>query len=127
MKKLFAPLLCCLILAACKAHVPAGWQAYDYAEYDGTLYIGHTEKNGGVLHLVLCGSFSGIEASVKITHACTRTQFSALKAVLEAQGCRYLGEVATPDTSGYPDLSAYISMVFSSDELHELWAGYGLE
>lgn len=104
---------------------PTLWQQFSYPEYEGYLYIARTADN--TLHLAICGNFMGIEASIRTTHACTEEQFSALKGILESQGCSYKGEVFEPDTSNYPDLSAYLTFIFSSDELHELWKGYGLE
>ena len=79
------------------------------------------------LHLVLCGDFAGIEASLKITHDCTEAQFEIFKQKVVEAGSEYIGEVPSPETDGYPDLSVYISLVFSSDELHDLWAQFGLE
>lgn len=115
-----------LCFASC-AQKPAQWQKYTYPEYDGYLYLAHTPAKGGTLHLALCGNFSGIEASVRIQHACTQMQFAALGTILAGQGLSYVGDVSAPDVTGYPDLSAYISFVFSSDELDELWKSYGLD
>lgn len=62
-----------------------------------------------------------------MTHPCTQSQYQALGPLLGAQGLTFTGTVPEPDTAGYPDLSAYIGLVFSSDELHALWVSYGLE
>lgn len=128
MKKsfLFFSFLLLIFLSSChRADLePEVWQKFTFPEYQGYVYAGLLDEK---LHLVLCGDFAGIEASLKITHDCTEAQFEIFKQKVVEAGSEYIGEVPSPETDGYPDLSVYISLVFSSDELHDLWAQFGLE
>ena len=103
---------------------PQSWSKFTYEEYDGLLYAA---LQGEKVKIVLCGNFAGIEASVKIDHKCSEEQFELFKEKLVEMGCLYLGEFEKPEIKDYPDLSMYLTFVFSSDELHELWAQFGLE
>ncbi len=103
---------------------PENWNKYTLPEYQGYVYAGQRNDK---LHLVLCGNFAGIEASLKIKHDCTDEQFEIFKEKVIEAGSEALGEVPAPETEGYPDLSVYVKFVFSSDELHDLWHQFGLE
>lgn len=116
-----------LLLASCHRAIPPApesWRVFSYPEYGGTLYAARQEN---VLLLVVCGSFSGIDASLRLRHECTESQFAVFAERLVEAGCADLGEAVSPDTEGFPDLSVYLSFVLSSNELHELWSRFGLE
>lgn len=100
------------------------WSVFTYEEYDGRLYASQFNNK---VYIVLCGNFAGIEASLKLNHECSPEQFEIFKEKLVEAGCESKGEAEKPDIEGYPDLSQYLTFVFSSDELHELWAQFGLE
>ena len=100
------------------------WSVFTYEEYQGRLYASQFKDR---VYIVLCGNFAGIEASLKLNHACTQEQFEIFKEKLIEAGCESRGEAETPDVEGYPDLSQYLPFVFSSDELHDLWTQFGLE
>lgn len=104
--------------------VPESWDKFTFPEYQGFVYSAHVDEK---LYLVLCGNFAGIEASLKINHACTDEQYEVFKEKVVEAGSEAIGEVPAPDVEGYPDLSMYVTFVFSSDELHELWSQFGLE
>ena len=103
---------------------PEVWQKFTFPEYQGFVYAGLKDEK---LHLVLCGNFAGIEASLKIKHDCTEEQFEIFKQKVVEAGSEFIEEVPAPETEGYPDLSMYITFVFSSDELHDLWSQFCLE
>ena len=113
-----------LIFSSCRLNQPKTWSKYSYEQYDGYLYIG---QKGKKIHIVLCLNVAGIEGSFKMQHECTPQRFETVKQKLNELGATYLGDVAKPDTENYPDLSAYITFVMSSDELHQLWVQFGLE
>lgn len=100
------------------------WSVFTYEEYQGRLYASLFKDR---VYIVLCGNFAGIEASLKLNHLCTQEQFEIFKEKLIEAGCESKGEAEKPDVKGYPDLSNYVSFVFSSDELHDLWSQFGLE
>lgn len=118
--------ICLFLCAACKKPVPqpSVWKAFTSPEYNGTLYIGHRDDT---LHLVICGSVAGIEGSIRLSHPCTAEQFENLTPILIEQGGVFQGEYPVPDTKEYTDLSDYLILMFSDDELHDLWRQYGLE
>ncbi|MDE5899696.1 MAG: hypothetical protein K2H09_10625 [Treponemataceae bacterium] len=141
MKKLIphtAALLAAFIAAAalasvaCKKDAPKTdsaqqrpvWHTFSYEEYNGILY---TAWEAGTAKGVLCGTIAGISGSVRLNHACTAEQFEVLKERLVENGADYLGTADEPDLDGYPDLSAYLPFVMSSDERDALWRSLGLE
>ena len=104
--------------------LPESWDKFTFPEYQGFVYSAQMNEK---VYLVLCGNFAGIEASLKINHACTAGQYEIFKEKVVEAGSEKIGQVPSPETEGYPDLSVYITFVFSSDELHDLWAQFGLE
>ena len=104
--------------------LPESWDKFTFPEYQGFVYSAQMNEK---VYLVLCGNFAGIEASLKINHACTVGQYEIFKEKVVEAGSEKIGQVPAPETEGYPDLSVYITFVFSSDELHDLWAQFGLE
>jgi hypothetical protein len=128
MKKISVVLICFLsfLVLSCHRAEPEldSWSVFTYEEYQGRLYASHFKDR---VYIVLCGNFAGIEASLKLNHACTQEQFEIFKEKLVEAGCESRGEAEKPDVEGYPDLSQYLTFVFSSDELHDLWAQFGLE
>ena len=128
MKKISVVLICFLsfLILSCHRAEPEldSWSVFTYDEYQGRLYASHFKDR---VYIVLCGNFAGIEASLKLNHACTQEQFEIFKEKLVEAGCESRGEAEKPDVEGYPDLSQYLTFVFSSDELHDLWTQFGLE
>ncbi len=128
MKKISVVLICFLsfLVLSCHRAEPEhdSWSVFTYEEYQGRLYASHFKDR---VYIVLCGNFAGIEASLKLNHACTQEQFEIFKEKLVEAGCESRGEAEKPDVEGYPDLSQYLTFVFSSDELHDLWTQFGLE
>ena len=128
MKKISVVLICFLsfLVLSCHRAEPEldSWSVFTYEEYQGRLYASHFKDR---VYIVLCGKFAGIEASLKLNHACTQEQFEIFKEKLVEAGCESRGEAEKPDVEGYPDLSQYLTFVFSSDELHDLWTQFGLE
>ncbi len=128
MKKISVVLICFLsfLVLSCHRAEPEldSWSVFTYEEYQGRLYASHFKDR---VYIVLCGNFAGIEASLKLNHACTQEQFEIFKEKLVEAGCESRGEADKPDVEGYPDLSQYLTFVFSSDELHDLWTQFGLE
>lgn len=128
MKKISVVLICFLsflVLSCHRAELELdSWSVFTYEEYQGRLYASHFKDR---IYIVLCGNFAGIEASLKLNHACTQEQFEIFKEKLVEVGCESRGEAEKPDVEGYPDLSQYLTFVFSSDELHDLWTQFGLE
>ena len=128
MKKISVVLICFLsfLVLSCHRAEPEldSWSVFTYEEYQGRLYASHFKDR---VYIVLCGNFAGIEASLKLNHACTQVQFEIFKEKLVEAGCESRGEAEKPDVEGYPDLSQYLTFVFSSDELHDLWTQFGLE
>ena len=128
MKKISVVLICFLsfLVLSCHRAEPEldSWSVFTYEEYQGRLYASHFKDK---VYIVLCGNFAGIEASLKLNHACTQEQFEIFKEKLVEAGCESRGEAEKPDVEGYPDLSQYLTFVFSSDELHDLWTQFGLE
>lgn len=101
------------------------WDKYSYEDYDGFLYVTHfDEKVTGIL----CFNYIGLQGYAKLEHACTEEQFKDIrKNITENLNADFLGTSEKPDLTEYPDLSAYINFVVSSDELHEIWQELGLE
>ena len=128
MKKISVVLICFLsfLVLSCHRAEPEldSWSVFTYEEYQGRLYASHFKDR---VYIVLCGNFAGIEASLKLNHACTQEQFEIFKEKLVEAGCESRGEAEKTDVEGYPDLSQYLTFVFSSDELHDLWTQFGLE
>ena len=128
MKKISVVFICFLsfLVLSCHRAEPEldSWSVFTYEEYQGRLYASHFKDK---VYIVLCGNFAGIEASLKLNHACTQEQFEIFKEKLVEAGCESRGEAEKPDVEGYPDLSQYLTFVFSSDELHDLWTQFGLE
>ncbi len=128
MKKIFVVFICFLsfLVISCHRAEPEldSWSVFTYEEYQGRLYASQFKDK---VYIVLCGNFAGIEASLKLNHVCTPEQFEVFKEKLIEAGCESKGEAEKPDVEGYPDLSQYLSFVFSSDELHDLWKQFGLE
>ena len=128
MKKISVVLICFLsfLVLSCHRAEPEldSWSVFTYEEYQGRLYASHFKDR---VYIVLCGNFAGIEASLKLNHACTQERFEIFKEKLVEAGCESRGEAEKPDVEGYPDLSQYLTFVFSSDELHDLWTQFGLE
>lgn len=128
MKKISVVLICFLsfLVLSCHRAEPEldSWSVFTYEEYQGRLYASHFKDR---VYIVLCGNFAGIEASLKLNHTCTQEQFEIFKEKLVEAGCESRGEAEKPDVEGYPDLSQYLTFVFSSDELHDLWTQFGLE
>ena len=128
MKKISVVLICffSFLVLSCHRAEPEldSWSVFTYEEYQGRLYASHFKDR---VYIVLCGNFAGIEASLKLNHACTQEQFEIFKEKLVEAGCESKGEAEKPDVEGYPDLSQYLTFVFSSDELHDLWTQFGLE
>ncbi len=100
------------------------WQKYRYKDYDGFLYISNSND---ILTVNIVAVFAGIEAQIKMTHECTREQFENIKEKLLEYDAEYVGEVDKVDTKNYPDLSGYISLVLSYDDIHAIWQEFGLE
>ena len=128
MKKILIVFVCFLSFLVLSCHraepLPENWDKFSFTEYQGFVYSSQMNEK---VYLVLCGNFAGIEASLKINHDCTAEQYEIFKEKIVEAGSEKIGQVSAPETEGYPDLSVYITFVFSSDELHDLWAQFGLE
>lgn len=119
----FALLFTLLIITGCSKNKNL-WKRYSYPEYKGYLY---TQFEEGKVNAVICGEMSGIRGAMKLDHVCTQEQYDELHQKLIEQNGEYMGLVRKPKTWGYPDLSAYLTFVFSYDELHGIWCDFGLE
>ena len=129
----FISYLSCLLCLSClmsachranTAQISSEWQIFDYPDMNGTAYI--IFKNNKVKGII-CANVAGIQGRVNLSHECTKEQYDALRERFESFGARYLGKTDKPDLTDYPDLSAYLTFIMSSDEMHELWQNLGLE
>lgn len=123
-------LLCMGLLAcslfSCRRHEPApqNWRSFRETQHDARLYA---QCQQDTLNVVVCAEIAGIACSVRLDHACTQEQFGVLCERLTEYGAEDCGEVSAPDTEGFPDLTGYLPLVLSADELHRIWYDLGLE
>ena len=93
------------------------WHEYIEEEHNARIYIQHIDQN---IAIVAC-------LSIHLNHSCTTEQFTKVQDILIQNKAIYKGTVSQPDTTDYPNLTDYLPLVMSSDEMHEMWAQLGLE
>ena len=100
------------------------WHEYIEEEQNARIYIQHIDQN---IAIVACLSIAGIDCSIHLNHSCTTEQFTKVQDILIQNKAIYKGTVSQPDTTGYPNLTDYLPLVMSSDEMHEMWQQLSLE
>lgn len=100
------------------------WHEYFEQEHNSRIYLNNQKED---ISIVVCTCIAGIECSIHLNHSCTEEQFSAIQNMLKQNGIEYRGIAEQPDTEGFPDLTDYLPLVMSSDEMHEMWRQLGLE
>ncbi len=125
----------CILLAvftACKkTNASAGWDSFamqrDYFGIQSEHATIYTKNSDSKLYITLCANISGINCSIKLDHDCNAGQYENIKSTLQENGGIFKGKVTEPDTKNYPDLTDYLKLVMSSDEMHGLWQRLELE
>lgn len=116
-----------LVFFSCAKKYNVGiWDCYTSPEYDGKLYIRNEKET---LYALLCVNIPEIDTdcSIRLSHTCTKNQYQNVKKLLEENGAKYFCLVENPDVSSFPDLTDYLGLVMSSDDMNDLWATLGLE
>ncbi|MCR5762446.1 MAG: hypothetical protein K6G00_03595 [Treponema sp.] len=100
------------------------WHEYIEEEHNAKIYLQHAEES---IKIIACLSIAGIDCSIHLNHACTEEQFSGVQNIILQNKGMYKGITETPDTEGYPNLTDYLPLVMSSDEMHQMWVQLNLE
>ena len=85
------------------------------------------QNTNDTLFIVACLSIAGIDCSIHLNHSCSSDQFLDVQNILRQNKASYTGIVSEPDTDGYPNLTDYLPLVMSSDEMHQMWQLLHLE
>ncbi|MBR1911136.1 MAG: hypothetical protein IJ828_02140 [Treponema sp.] len=100
------------------------WYSYHEQEHNARIYMQNTNDT---LFIVACLSIAGIDCSIHLNHSCSSDQFLDVQNILRQNKASYTGIVSEPDTDGYPNLTDYLPLVMSSDEMHQMWQLLHLE